>query len=103
MPLEKRDVEKANSPESKPESGHGMTYDQRVVNYALESSDEDPHLIEFRLLQWLSIIRIQNDLARHERTVQEGMDISSDKMKELRTTLHEYGTSPRLCDLLAPS
>jgi hypothetical protein len=108
MPPEKQDVEKAKSQESKqdvekPESGNGMIYpgiypmmqySQRLVHYVSESRDEEPHLMEFRLLQWLNIIGIQNDLARHEAAVQKSGDISSDKMKELRTTLHEYGTSP---------
>jgi len=102
-PESKQDDEKAKSPESKPESGNGMIYpgiypmmqySQRLVHYASESRDEEPHLMEFRLLQWLNIIGIQNDLARHEAAVQKSGDISSDKMKELRTTLHEYGTSP---------
>jgi hypothetical protein len=111
--VEKQDVEKVKSPDSKPESGNGMiypgiyprlSYDQRVFHYADESRDEEPHLMEFRLLQWLNIIGIQNDLARHEAAVQESKNISSDTMKELRTTLHEYGTSPGDgCDLVAPS
>ena len=103
MSLEKQDVEQAKSPESKPESGNGMiypgiypsmTYDQRVFHYASDWRDEEPHLMEFRLLQWLSIIEIQNDLAKHEAAVQKSKNISSVNMKELRTTLHEYGTSP---------
>jgi hypothetical protein len=106
MASETQDVEKALPPKSKREPGtisSGMDYEERLFHYSYDSCDEEPSFMEFRLLQLLNIVGVQNDLAKHEAVVRKDMRISSAKMKELRTTLHEYGTSPRLCDLLAPS
>ena len=78
-------------------------YEEQLFRYSYDSYNEEPHFMEFRLLQLLNIVGIQNDLAKHEAVVRKDMRASSAKMKELRTTLHEYGTSPRLCDLLLAS
>ena len=83
---------------------HDMEYDERLFHYSYDSCDKEPSFMEFRILQLLNIVGIQNDLAKHEAGVRKDMRVSTARMKELRTALHEYGTSLRLCDLLlAPS
>jgi hypothetical protein len=107
MASETKDVEKALPSKSKREPGmitHDMEYDERLFHYSYDSCDKEPSFMEFRILQLLNIVGIQNDLAKHEAGVRKDMRVSTARMKELRTALHEYGTSLRLCDLLlAPS
>jgi hypothetical protein len=110
MQSEKQDAEKASSP--KTESKHpdnSVTGNpnskpdwERLLHYAKHSVDEKPHFIEFRLLQRLNIVEIQYDLVKRTAAALEGMDPPDTEEGSLRKSLHEYGTSPRLCDPLMP-
>jgi hypothetical protein len=126
MAAEKPDVEKAMAAKPKPDSRiivTEMTTGEKVFHYAYDSCDEDPHFMEFRFLQWLNIVELQNDLATREAAFRNKKSIatvetkdsgtekrgpstektdSGAKMKELRTKLHEYGTAPRMCHIHSP-
>ena len=70
-----------------------MTYSQRLFHHTYASQNEDAHFIEFRLLQRLNLVQLQNELAQIKGEIWNNMEASEEKMKTLRVTLREYGKS----------
>ena len=68
-----------------------MTYSQRLFHHTYASQNEDAHFIEFRLLQRLNLVQIQNELAQFKGDIWTKMGASQEEMKNLRVTLREYG------------
>ena len=69
----------------------GMTYSQRLFHHTYASQTEDAHFLEFRLLQRLNLVQLQNELARHKGAIWKNMEASEDDMRCLRVTLSDYG------------
>jgi hypothetical protein len=68
----------------------GMDYAQRMFHYTYSSADEILFM-EFRLLQRLNLVELQNELARIKAAVWSEMSASEGDLKKLRITMHEYG------------
>ena len=68
-------------------------YTKRLFRHTRDSGNVDAHFLEFRLLQRLSLMQLQNELAREKGRIVENMDASEEDLKGLRKTLHEYGQS----------
>jgi hypothetical protein len=81
-----------NSVAEKPDS---QDLKKRLIDYAKTSFDQKHHFIEFRLLQWLNLVEIQYDLAKQTTTLWADPSRISVEKQSLRTTLHEYGMSPK--------
>ena len=77
-----------------------MTYSQRLFHHTYASQNEDAHLMEFRLLQRLNLVQLQNELARIKGKVWRNLEASEEDMKDLRVKLRDYGTWI-LCYVLA--
>ena len=69
----------------------GMRYSQRVFHHTYACQSEDVQFLEFRLLQRLNLVQLQNELARHKAAIWEGMEASEEELKAVRGTLHDYG------------
>ena len=69
-----------------------MTYPQRLFHHTYASQNEDAHFMEFRLLQRLNLVQLQNELARIKGKVWRNLEASEEDMKDLRVKLRDYGT-----------
>ena len=67
----------------------GMDYAQRMFHYTYSSADEILFM-ECRLLQWLNLVEIQNELARIKAAVWSEISASEGDLEKLRITMHEY-------------
>jgi|SRR5580700_11828258 hypothetical protein len=72
----------------------GMDYAQRLFHYTYSTAEDRPFFMEFRLLQRLNLIDLQNELARSKAAVWNGMRASKSDLQTLRITMHEYGENP---------
>ncbi|KAI4269808.1 MAG: hypothetical protein LQ337_007058 [Flavoplaca oasis] len=72
-----------------------MTYSQRLFHHTYASQRENAHFIEFRLLQRLNLVQLENELAQLKGKVWSHMDASDQDMKLLRATLRDYATAIR--------
>lgn len=68
-----------------------MSYAQRLFHHTYASQNEDVHFIEFRLLQRLNLVQLQNELAQMKGDIWTNMEISEEKAEALRVTLRHYG------------
>jgi hypothetical protein len=66
----------------------GRSHQERLFDYA---SVTEPHFLEFRLLQRLNLVQIQNELALCKSRILAGSPADEQELKTLRVTLHEYG------------
>ena len=71
-----------------------MTYSQRLFHHTYASQNEGAHFMEFRLLQRINLVQLQNELSQMKGRVWTKLDISETDLKELRVKLREYGESP---------
>jgi hypothetical protein len=109
MSSEEQDVEKASSLKTEPEHPSNFVAGKfnldtwEKLHYdSTKAEGEKRYFIEFRLLQRLNIVEMQDDLAKRTEDVRKGKSLSGPEKESLRKTLHEYGTNPRHSDPLMP-
>ena len=70
---------------------NGMKHSERLFHHTYASLTEDMQFLEFRLLQRLNLVQLQNELARHKASVWKDMEASESELKAIRRTLSDYG------------
>ncbi len=76
------------------EQTHDVSYEERLYHYVLGSVDDRLSFMEFRLLQRLNLVELQNELARIKVKVWNQKGASEHTMEKLRTSMHAYGMNP---------
>lgn len=69
----------------------GMDYEERLFHYTYSTRHDEPHFLEYRLLQRMNIFHLQNKLALLKGSTWKDQKAVESDMDELRTTLHHYG------------
>lgn len=69
-----------------------MPYSQRLFHDTYASQKEEAHFVEFRLLQRLSLVQLQHELAQFKGRVWSHIEAAEQDVKFLRVTLQDYGT-----------
>jgi len=77
------------------EQTHDGSYEERLYNYVVGSADDRLSFMEFRVLQRLNLVELQNELARIKVEVWSGRRASADAIEKLRTSMHAYVTAIR--------
>jgi hypothetical protein len=69
----------------------GMNYDERLFHYTYASQDNDPHFLQFRLLQKISLAHMQNELAKIKDRTMCQQSVTEPELERLRVVLSDYG------------
>lgn len=70
-----------------------MDYAKRVFRYSWHSGNDEPHILEYRILNRINLFHLQNELAKLKSAVWNDFSAKEDDLARLRTTLHDYGKS----------
>ncbi|KAJ3950874.1 hypothetical protein N0V92_012733 [Colletotrichum tropicale] len=76
-----------------------MDYAERVFRYSWHSGNDEPHILEYRILNRINLFHLQNELAKLKSAVWSDFSAKEDDLARLRTTLHDYAAFPFIADL----
>ncbi|KAH0438899.1 hypothetical protein CcaCcLH18_03045 [Colletotrichum camelliae] len=72
-----------------------MDYAERIFHYAWQSGNDEPHILEYRMLNRINLFHLQNELAKLKAAVWTDCSAEEGDLAKLRTTLHDYANAVR--------